>query len=205
MFTSKQGAQRTSQVGASHIRGDGDMGLDVKTQAAMLKAVPTLRKFAMSLSRSKDLADDLVQETLLRAIAHIDTFQPGSNLDAWLMTILRNRFFSECRERKRTIEDVDGEHAETLATLPEQVGWCIAKDLHEALQKLSPSHRQALILVGESGLSYEEAAVICNCEAGTVKSRVHRARIELASLLSSEKRAQRTASDSHSLRARRAA
>jgi RNA polymerase sigma-70 factor, ECF subfamily len=181
------------------------MGLDVKAQAAMLRAVPALRKFAMALSRSADRADDLVQETLLRAITHIDTFRPGSNLDAWLMTILRNHFFSECRERKRTVEDVDGEHAETLATLPEQVGWCIAKDLQEALQKLSPSHRQALILIGESGLSYEEAAVICNCEVGTVKSRVHRARIELASLLSSEKRARRTGSGSQSLPARRAA
>jgi RNA polymerase sigma-70 factor, ECF subfamily len=181
------------------------MGLDVKTQAAMLRAVPALRKFAMSLSRSKDLADDLVQETLLRAIMHIDTFRPESNLDAWLMTILRNRFFSECRERKRTVEDVDGEHAETLASPPEQLGWCIAKDLQEALQKLSPSHRQALILIGESGLSYEEAAIICNCEVGTVKSRVHRARIELASLLSSEKRVRRMASGSQSLPARRAA
>jgi RNA polymerase sigma-70 factor (ECF subfamily) len=75
------------------------MGLDVKTQAAMLRAVPALRKFAMTLSRSADRADDLVQETLLRAITHIDTFRPESNLDAWLMTILRNRFFSERARR----------------------------------------------------------------------------------------------------------
>jgi RNA polymerase sigma-70 factor, ECF subfamily len=181
------------------------MRLDEKTQAAMLRAIPTLRRFAISLSRNADLADDLVQETLVRAIARIDTFQPDSNLDAWLMTILRNRFFSECRERSRTVEDVDGQHAETLAILPEQVGWCIVKDLHEAMQQLSPCHQEALMLIGGSGLSYEEAAVICNCEVGTVKSRVHRARLELASLLSSEKRARRGTPVSQSLPARRAA
>ena len=172
------------------------MGLDEKTQAAMLRAVPALRQFAISLCRNADRADDLVQDTLLRAIAHIDSFRQGTNLDAWLVTILRNRFFSECRERSRTVQDVDGRHAETLETMPEQVGWSIAKDLRESLQKLEPNQRQALILVGGSGLSYEEAAAICRCEVGTVKSRVHRARIELASLMSGEKRAPRVRSGS---------
>jgi RNA polymerase sigma-70 factor, ECF subfamily len=164
------------------------MCLDETIQTAMLDAVPALRSFAVSLCRNADRADDLVQETLLRAIAHIGSFQQGSNLHAWLFTILRNHFLSECRRRSRTVEDVDGKHAETLTILPEQVGWCIAEDLHGAMQKLSPRHREALVLIGESGLSYEEAAAICNCEVGTMKSRLHRARNELASLMSSESR-----------------
>jgi RNA polymerase sigma-70 factor (ECF subfamily) len=162
------------------------MGLDDKTQTAMLDAVPNLRAFAVSLCRNADRADDLVQETLLRAIAHIGSFRPGTNLHAWLFTILRNHFRSEYRQRKRMVEDVDGKHAEALTVLPEQVGWGIAEDLHEAMRKLAPHHRQALLLIGESGLSYEDAAAICDCEVGTMKSRVHRARLLLASLLSEE-------------------
>jgi RNA polymerase sigma-70 factor (ECF subfamily) len=180
------------------------MGLDEKTQAEMLSAVPALRKFAISLCRNGDRADDLVQETLLRAIAHFHTFRPDSNLNAWMFTILRNRFFSECREQSRTVEDVDGKHAETLEVVPEQAGWCIAKDLHKAMQELSPRHRQSLILMGD-GLSYEEAAVVCNCEVGTIKSRVHRARLELASRISGEKTLRSASSALQALAADRAA
>jgi RNA polymerase sigma-70 factor, ECF subfamily len=163
------------------------MRLDDKTQAAVLKAIPSLRAFAVSLCRSSDLADDLVQETLLRAITYIETFRPGSNLEAWLFTILRNNFITECRRRKPWVEDVDDKLAETLTVLPEQVGWSIGEDLRQGMRKLSPQHRQALALIGELGLSYEEAAEICDCEVGTMKSRVHRARSELASHLSGAK------------------
>jgi RNA polymerase sigma-70 factor (ECF subfamily) len=164
------------------------MAIDQKTQDALLRAVPMLRKFAVSLCRSADRADDLVQETMLRAITGVANLAPNSNLDAWLVTILRNCFFSDCRARSRTVEDVDGRHAETLVAVPDQVGWCVGKDLHEALEKLPPRQRQVLTLIGGSGMSYEEAATICDCEVGTVKSRVHRARIQLASLLSGETR-----------------
>jgi RNA polymerase sigma-70 factor (ECF subfamily) len=136
------------------------MSLDDKTQKAMLKAIPSLRAFAVSLCRNSDRADDLVQETLLRAIAYIESFRPGSNLEAWLFTILRNNFFSDCRRRKSLVEDVDDKLAEMLTVLPEQVGWCIAEDLREAMRKLSSQHRQALALIGESGLTSEEAACI---------------------------------------------
>src|SRR5712672_1871714 len=105
------------------------MRLDDKTQKAMLKAIPSLRAFAVSLCRNSDRADDLVQETLLRAIAYIESFRPGSNLEAWLFTILRNNFFSDCRRRKSWVEDVDDKLAETLTVLPEQIGWCIAEEL----------------------------------------------------------------------------
>src|ERR1700730_296250 len=140
------------------------LSLDDKTQTAMLKAIPSLRAFAVSLCRNSDRADDLVQERLLRAIAYIESFRPGSNLEAWWFTILRNNFFSDCRRRKTLVEDVDDKHAETLTVLPEQVGWSIGEDLRQGLRKLSPQHRQALALIGESGLSYEEAAAVCNCE-----------------------------------------
>ena len=125
----------------------------------------------------------------MRAIAHIDSFRPGSNLEAWLFTILRNQFFSECRWRNRLVGDVDGKYAEALTVLPEQVGWSVAEDLDGAMRKLSPNQRDALLLIGESGYSCEEAAAILNCGVGTVKSRVHRARIELASLMSGEEKA----------------
>jgi len=160
------------------------MSLDAETRTAMLKAIPHLRAFAASLCRNADRADDLVQETLTRAIAHIDSFRSGTNLQAWLFAILRNAYYSEYRRRKWWEEDVDGKRAEALVALPEQAGWDIAKDLHDAMGKLSFQHREALILIGGSGLSYEEAAAIANCEVGTMKSRVNRARLRLALLMS---------------------
>src|ERR1700758_3368644 len=86
----------------------------------ILAAVPSLRAFAISLCGNVDRADDLVQETLLRALANIDSFEPGTNLPAWLFTILRNLFRSEYRKRRREVEDSDGRFAETLKTHPEQ-------------------------------------------------------------------------------------
>src|SRR5438105_15887999 len=88
----------------------------------ILASVPSLRAFAISLSGNVDRADDLVQETLLRAMANIDSFQPGTNLPAWLFTILRNLFRSEYRKRRREVEDADGSYAEALKYYPEQLG-----------------------------------------------------------------------------------
>ena len=152
----------------------------------ILAAVPSLRAFAISLSGNADRADDLVQETLLRALANIDSFQPGSNLPAWLFTILRNLFRSEYRKRRREVEDTDGSYAESLKSQPEQGSHLEFKEFRAALSKLPPDQREALILVGASGFSYEEAAAICECAVGTIKSRVNRARNRLADLLSIE-------------------
>src|SRR6202022_742363 len=152
----------------------------------ILASVPSLRAFAISLSGNGDRADDLVQETLLRALANIDSFQPGSNLPAWLFTILRNLFRSDYRKRRREVEDDDGSYAETLKSQPEQSGRLEFAELPGALAKLPADQREALILVGASGLSYEEAADICGCPIGTIKSRVNRARSRLAELLSIE-------------------
>ena len=149
----------------------------------ILAAVPSLRAFAISLCGNGDRADDLVQETLLRAIANIDSFQPGSNLPAWLFTILRNLFRSEYRKRRREVEDADGRYAETLKSHPEQTGRVEFSEFRAALAKLPSDQREALILVGASGFSYEDAAAICGCAVGTIKSRVNRARTRLADLL----------------------
>jgi RNA polymerase sigma-70 factor, ECF subfamily len=149
----------------------------------MLAAVPNLRAFAMSLSGKVDRADDLVQETLLRAMAHIDLFQPGTNMPAWLFTILRNLFRSEFRKRRREVEDTDGSYFDCLESPPEQHGRLDFEDLSHALAKLPFLQREALLLVGASGFSYEEAAAICETVVGTIKSRVSRARGRLAQLL----------------------
>jgi RNA polymerase sigma-70 factor (ECF subfamily) len=162
------------------------MKLDPSLRDAVLAAVPSLRAFAISLSGNVDRADDLVQETLLRALVNIDSFSPGTNLSAWLFTILRNLFRSEYRKRRREVEDTDGSYAESLKSQPEQEGRVEFQEFRTALAKLPADQREALILVGASGFSYEEAASICECAVGTIKSRVNRARTRLAELMSIE-------------------
>jgi RNA polymerase sigma-70 factor (ECF subfamily) len=162
------------------------MKLDPSMRDAVLAAVPSLRAFAISLSGNVDRADDLVQETLLRALVNIDSFEPGTNLSAWLFTILRNLFRSEYRKRRREVEDGDGTYAESLKSQPEQEARVEFREFRAALSKLPPDQREALILVGASGFSYEEAASICGCAVGTIKSRVNRARTRLAELMSIE-------------------
>ena len=149
----------------------------------MLAAVPSLRAFAISLCGNVDRADDLVQEALLRALANLSSFEPGTNMSAWLFTILRNLFRSEYRKRRREVEDVDGSYAEQLTFSPEQSTRLEINEFREALKALPPEQREALILVGASGFSYEEAARICGCAVGTIKSRVNRARTRLGEML----------------------
>jgi RNA polymerase sigma-70 factor (ECF subfamily) len=159
------------------------MTLAPGVREAMLAAVPSLRAFAISLSGNVDRADDLVQETLLRAMANIDSFQPGTNMSAWLFTILRNLFRSEYRKRRREVEDTDGSYAESLKSHPEQHSRVEFEEFRAALARLPADQSEALLLVGASGFSYEEAAEICECAVGTIKSRVNRARTRLAELL----------------------
>ena len=162
------------------------MRIDDSVRQEILSAVPGLRAFAISLCGNVDRADDLVQEALLRALANIHSFQPGTNMSAWLFTILRNHFRSEYRKRRREVEDTDGSYAESLKSHPEQNSRLEFQEFRAALAKLPPDQREALILVGASGFSYEEAAAICECAVGTIKSRVNRARTRLADLLSIE-------------------
>ena len=164
-------------------RWRGVMPLTDSLRDDILASVPSLRAFAISLTGNGDRADDLVQETLLRAIANIDSFQPGSNLPAWLFTILRNLFRSDYRKRRREVEDAEGNYAKTLKTQPAQNAHLEFEEFRVALDKLPQDQREALILVGASGFSYEDAAAICGCAVGTIKSRVNRARSKLTALL----------------------
>ena len=152
----------------------------------LLAAMPQLRAYAISLTGNLDRADDLLQETMMRALHSNAMFTPGTNLRAWLFTILRNVFYTEHRKRARELEDADGKHAARLTAPPEQPSRLDLQDLRAAMDRLSVEHREVLLLVGGEGLAYEEAAVICGCSLGTIKSRVHRARGRLAELLGYE-------------------
>jgi len=146
----------------------------------MLAQLPTLRAFAYSLCSNFDRADDLVQETLLKAWQHLDKFEEGTNLRAWLFTILRNSYFSELRKKRREVEDVDGKMTDALSVAPAQLGHLDMQDFRKALTTLPDEQREALILIGAVGMSYEEAAGVAQCAVGTIKSRVNRARTKLA-------------------------
>lgn len=162
-----------------------DVGTDRKPlRDELLAAIPPLRAFAVSLTADSDRADDLVQETLVKAWSNLDSFTPGTNMRAWLFTILRNTFYSNHRKQRREVQDVEGEHAARLATHPSQNGHMDLADFRQALSRLPDDQREALILIGASGFSYEEAAEICNCAVGTVKSRVNRARNKLVEIMS---------------------
>jgi RNA polymerase sigma-70 factor (ECF subfamily) len=150
----------------------------------MLAALPHLRAFAISLTNDTNRADDLVQDTILRAWANTDQFEVGSNLNGWLFTILRNAFHSDYRKRLKEVEDVDGMYSVKLRSHPDQQAHLDFEDFRTALARLPVDQREALLLVGAQGLSYEEAAAICDVVVGTVKSRVNRARKRLAELLS---------------------
>ena len=146
----------------------------------MLAVIPHLRAFARGLCGASDVADDLVQETLLKAWAARDRFEPGTSMRAWTFVILRNVWLTDLR-RNRFRGEYDEALAERILTSPAgQEAPLHLADLNRALQALPPERREALLLVGAGGFSYEEAAEICGCAVGTIKSRVGRARAALA-------------------------
>jgi RNA polymerase sigma-70 factor (ECF subfamily) len=145
--------------------------------------LPALRAFALSLTRNSSSADDLVQDTVVKAWSNFDKFETGTNLRAWLFTILRNTFYSGRRKAKREVEDVDGAFTATLAEKPEHDGKLQLADFFTAFAQLSAEQREALSLVGAQGFSYEEAAEMCGVAVGTIKSRANRGRTRLAELL----------------------
>lgn len=146
----------------------------------IISYIPALRVFARSLCRDRTEADDLVQETLLRAIENIDRFEPGTNLRAWLFTILRNRFYSSWAKRKRErTGDADCVSAIPIATTDGQFWHLRMQEMEGALQDLPRHYRETIILVAVLGESYIQAAEILGCDIGTVKSRVSRARAAL--------------------------
>ena len=151
----------------------------------IIKALPALRTFALSLVGDVSRADDLVQETFVKAWANQGKFRPGTNFTAWLFTILRNQFYSDLRKTRREIEDVDGTHAGQMTTPSDQEDASTLKVVWERLGNLPAAQRQALLLVGAEGHTYEEAATKLGCQVGTVKSRVSRARSSLLDTLGS--------------------
>ena len=165
------------------VRSDAGIVEPAVWREQVIALIPSLRAFAWSLCRNPADADDLVQETLTKAWTHRDKFQPGTNLRAWLFTILRNSWYTAVSKHRRETPDEDGKMAATLISAPSQ-DWSV--ELHQlqaALNRLPPEHREALVMVGAAGLSYEEAAVISGCALGTIKSRVNRARNRLAQIM----------------------
>jgi RNA polymerase sigma-70 factor, ECF subfamily len=150
----------------------------------LITLVPRLRRYALSLTFDGNEADDLVQFTLLKAWEHRSRFQPGTSLVAWLFTILRNSFINGRRKRSRELPDPDGAHAALLSEPARQDHALQLRDLQAAISRLDPAHREALMLVAVDGLPYEAAATVMGCPAGTVKSRVSRARDRLLQELS---------------------
>ncbi|MFO1119271.1 MAG: sigma-70 family RNA polymerase sigma factor [Rhodospirillales bacterium] len=157
---------------------------DVKV--LIIDIIPSLRAFARTLVNDRDRADDLVQETVLKALSNLDRFQIGTNIRAWLFTILRNSFFSELRKQRREVADSDGKYAAQLTTRATQVDKVELRDFRRALEKLPSEQREALMLVGPAGFSYEEAATFCGCAVGTIKSRVNRGRNRLTEMIEGE-------------------
>src|SRR5487761_73991 len=149
----------------------------------MVALVPQLHTFARSLTRDGVRADDLVQEALMRAINNIQRFTPGTNLKAWLFTIVRNEHYSQLRRSKFEAQGMDIELLPEPSVPPDHDGKLELRDLNRALASLSPGQRTALILVSVSGFSYEEAEAICACAVATIKSRAARARATLLEML----------------------
>ena len=159
------------------------MTVDASLRQEMLDAIPHLRAFAISLSGNITYADDLVQTALMRGLEYLDKFQPGTSMQAWLFTILRNQFYTDMRRSRREVDDPEGALAGKLAVMPEQGARLDFTDMQTALSHLSAEQREALLLVAAEGVSYEEAAEICGTNLGTIKSRINRARTRLAELL----------------------
>ncbi|MBQ0806003.1 MAG: RNA polymerase sigma factor [Sulfitobacter sp.] len=149
----------------------------------LVEHLPAMRAFAISLTRNSAIADDMVQDTVVKAWTNIDKFEVGTNMRAWLFTILRNTYYSSRRKANREVADVDGVFTESLAEKPAHDGHMQMTDFRKALNELAVELREALLLVGASGFSYEEAAEMCGVAVGTIKSRTNRARAKIAELM----------------------
>lgn len=172
----------------------------------LIANLPHLRAFARFVTHNADQANDLVQDTIVRALRAQHQYQAGTNLKAWTFTILRNLHVNNLRRQRVRMESIEDGALEIFAVAPDQYARLEFQELRRALLKLSPEQREVLILVGASGFRYEEAATICKCAVGTIKSRLSRARNELYKLLMGEEEASAVASgDSSSDRPRRIA
>jgi RNA polymerase sigma-70 factor, ECF subfamily len=154
-----------------------------EVRTGVVECVPHLRAFARSLTSNRDLADDLVQDAIVRALAAARQYTPGTNFKAWIFTILRNLYYNEGRKRAGRFSSIDelGSYEPMVPASQEaNLEFC---DFRRAFWRLNSDQREVLMLVGASGLSYEEAAAVCGCAVGTIKSRASRARRDLRELL----------------------
>lgn len=166
---------------------------DGEFKALLAGAIPHLRAYGRSLSGNPDLADDLTQDTMVKAWASRDRFERGTSIKAWTFVILRNTFLSQMRRNKFRGEYDEAVVERTLSTPASQEDSGEMADLQRGLMELPQDQREALILVGAGGLSYEEAATICDCALGTMKSRVSRARAALEEIMARGQFAQKRA------------
>lgn len=172
---------------------ENDNAADFKHE--LTAVIPHLRAFARGLCGRPDMADDLVQEAMLKAWAARDRFEPGTSMRAWTFVILRNAYLTDMR-RNRFRGDYDETVAEKILTTPAgQEEPLHLSDMHRALMTLAPERREALLLVGAGGFSYEEAAKICDCAVGTIKSRVGRARAAITEMLEQDSVPKRSTGD----------
>ncbi len=160
--------------------GDADLRREI------IALLPDLRGFARFLVRDRVMADDVVQDTLVRALGALHQFEPGTNLKAWLFTILRNQFYEQARRRKREIAAMDARFTGEEGASPQQLARAELHELQALIWRLPPLLREALILVGAQELSHDEAAAICQVPVGTMKARLSRARAALSRLAEQE-------------------
>lgn len=154
---------------------------------ALVSHLPHLRAVARTLTGQRDKADDLVNDTVLKALSAEAQFQIGTNLKAWLMTILRNHYINGLRRSRIEVESTGEIPESALPTPPNQEHVVEVNEVGIALQRMSIEHREILVLISAAGLSYEEAAEVCGCAVGTIKSRLNRARSELKHMLNQSK------------------
>lgn len=149
---------------------------------SVVEVIPALRAFARTFCRDPHDADDLVQETLAKAIANLDKFEDGTRLKSWLFTIMRNTFYSRIRITNREVLGAADNLPEPAVAATQE--WSMrGLEVREAVERLPPNYREVLVLIGVLGMSYEETAVICGCAMGTIKSRLNRARASVLEML----------------------
>lgn len=171
------------------------MGKKRDPRDAIINHLPNMRAFAISLTRNGADADDLVQDAVIKAWRKFQLYEDGTNLRAWLFTVLRNTFYSDLRRlRNETASRLD-DVAEHLSVGPTHEGRLALRDFEKVFALLQPEQREALTLVGASCLSYEEAADLCGVPTGTIKSRINRGRARLHELLGSMNSTELTSAD----------
>jgi RNA polymerase sigma-70 factor (ECF subfamily) len=149
----------------------------------IVTCLPNLRAYARALARNVDQADDLVQSSIVRALSAASQYQPGTNFKAWMFTILRNGYFNELRHNRGITRPIEAADLEAYSTPANQQAGLEFGDFHRVFSQLPAEQREALVLVGAEGYAYGEAAAICKCPIGTIKSRVGRARSELKRMI----------------------